>query len=98
MIIKEISIRNFKSFGNNLQTIKFGEDGQLILLCGKNGHGKCVHKSTAIDIDIDDISLSYELINFLETTELGNKIFIYIKENKSFLYEKIKKFRINSEK
>jgi predicted ATP-binding protein involved in virulence len=92
MIVKEINIRNFKSFGNNKQSISFG-DGELILLCGKNGHGKCVHESTSIDIDIKDISLTDEFINFLETTELGNKIYIYIKETNPFLYEKIKKFK-----
>jgi DNA repair exonuclease SbcCD ATPase subunit len=40
MIINEINIQNFKSFGNNKQTIKFEENGQLILMCGKNGNGK----------------------------------------------------------
>lgn len=93
MIIKEISIQNFKSFGNNKQTIKFSDKGELILLYGKNGHGKCVHKTTSIDIDIDDIELTHNLINFLETTETGNKILIYIKENKQLLYEKIEKFK-----
>jgi len=40
MIIKEISIQNFKSFGNNKQTITFGNKGNLILLTGGNGEGK----------------------------------------------------------
>ncbi len=40
MIIKEISIQNFKSFGNNLQTVKFDDTGKLILFYGKNGKGK----------------------------------------------------------
>jgi len=98
MIINSISIRNFKSYGNNLQKLDFTKGGSLILLTAPNGNGKCVHESTSIDIDINDIILSNELINFLDTTELGNKIFIYIKENKSFLYEKIQKFRTDSEK
>ena len=41
MIIKEITIRNFKSFGNNPQTLKLNTDkGELILICGRNGSGK----------------------------------------------------------
>lgn len=41
MIIKSISLRNFKSFGNNKQTLNFDTDvGKLILISGKNGNGK----------------------------------------------------------
>lgn len=40
MIIKDISIQNFKSYGNNKQTLNFDEKGQLVLLQGLNGSGK----------------------------------------------------------
>lgn len=41
MIIKSITLKNFKSFGNNKQTVKFNTTtGDLILISGKNGHGK----------------------------------------------------------
>jgi len=41
MIVKSISIKNFKSFGNNKQKITFKtNDGELILLTGGNGSGK----------------------------------------------------------
>jgi len=41
MIIKSISLKNFKSFGNNKQTVTFNTTtGCLILLTGKNGNGK----------------------------------------------------------
>lgn len=40
MIIKELKIRNFKSFGNNEQTISLKDEGNLILLSGINGSGK----------------------------------------------------------
>jgi DNA repair exonuclease SbcCD ATPase subunit len=41
MIIKEIGIRGFKSFGNSEQTLKLNVDkGELILLTGSNGNGK----------------------------------------------------------
>jgi DNA repair exonuclease SbcCD ATPase subunit len=41
MIISEISIKNFKSYGNNVQILKLNEKkGELILLVGDNGAGK----------------------------------------------------------
>ena len=41
MIIKSISLKNFKSFGNNKQIVSFNTTtGDLILLSGKNGSGK----------------------------------------------------------
>ncbi len=41
MIIKGISLKNFKSFGNNEQHLVLNTDkGELILLVGQNGNGK----------------------------------------------------------
>ena len=41
MIIKSISLKNFKSFGNNTQTVHFNTlTGELILCSGANGNGK----------------------------------------------------------
>ena len=40
MLIKKIVIKNFKSFGNNENELKFSDKGELILLMGKNGAGK----------------------------------------------------------
>ncbi len=41
MLISEIGIRGFRSFGNNEQTLKLNTDkGELILLVGNNGNGK----------------------------------------------------------
>jgi DNA repair exonuclease SbcCD ATPase subunit len=41
MVIEEIGIRNFKSFGNSRQSLKLNtESGELILLVGVNGAGK----------------------------------------------------------
>ena len=41
MLIKELSIRGYKSFGNNQQSIKLNtERGELVLLVGNNGNGK----------------------------------------------------------
>ena len=100
MIIKEIGIRGFKSFGNNEQKLELNtEKGELILLVGENGAGKCVQKKTLIDIDIDDLVVTDELMKYLDETERGRNKFLYIKENKKLLYGKIKNFiRNNSEK
>ena len=41
MLISEIGIRGYKSFGNNEQVVKLNtERGELVLLVGKNGNGK----------------------------------------------------------
>ncbi len=94
MIISEISIKNFKSYGNSPQVLKLNKDkGELILLAGGNGMGKCVDRSTLIEIDIDDIFLSVETIFFLYRIEVGRKFLFHIKENKPLLYQKIEEFK-----
>jgi predicted ATP-binding protein involved in virulence len=99
MIINEISIKGYKSFGNNEQILKLNtENGELILLVGSNGNGKCVDKKTLIEIEIDDLFLNDDLINFLDETERGNRILLYIKKNKALLYERIEKYRSNNNK
>lgn len=40
MIIKSIGLKNFKSYGNNKQTVHFKNGGELILLSGDNETGK----------------------------------------------------------
>jgi DNA repair exonuclease SbcCD ATPase subunit len=41
MVISEINIKNFKSYGNNEQVLKLNtNNGELILLAGNNGSGK----------------------------------------------------------
>jgi DNA repair exonuclease SbcCD ATPase subunit len=40
MIIKEIRFKNFKSYGNKQQVLKFSEKPELILLQGRTGAGK----------------------------------------------------------
>ena len=66
MLIEEISIQNFKSFGNNKQTIKFDDSGKLILLQGENGSGKCISPNTVIDISIDNDEITKLLLGFLK--------------------------------
>lgn len=90
MIISEIGMRNFKSFGNNEQVLKLNtESGELILLVGENGAGKCVLDSTEIDveIDFDSMDITDSLINFLVKMEPVSEMILYIKKNYKSLYE-----------
>lgn len=64
MIISELTIRNFKSYGNNEQTLKLNtESGELILLAGSNGNGK----SSLIE------SFEYVLYNCVKIGKPGKK-------------------------
>lgn len=67
MIIKSISLRNFKSFGNNTQTVEFDTNSaHLILLSAENGGGKCLSPDTEIEIRVDDDKTMILLIDFLK--------------------------------
>lgn len=67
MIIKSITLKNFKSFGNNKQTLTFNTvTGDLILISGKNGNGKCLSPDTELNIQVDDIETEKLLIEFLK--------------------------------
>ena len=89
MLIKEITLKNFKSFGNNEQSLKLNtEKGELILLMGRNGNGKSVIDETEIDvkIPIENMNLK-ELNEFLGIMGMGSEYIKYIKENNISLYE-----------
>lgn len=97
MNILEWTWKNYKSYGSVPQTIRFTPNrGELILLIGENGAGKCVEKNTVIDIEINDLDISAALVDYLATTGPGRNMFSYIKENNVLLYEKIRDFRKNT--
>ena len=76
MVIEEIGIKNFKSFGNARQSVQLNTDkGGLILLVGNNGMGKSLVKTTEIEVDIpiEKFNLQ-ELNNFLEIMGTENNI------------------------
>ena len=92
MLISEIGIRGFKSFGNNEQVVKLNtEKGELILLVGNNGNGKSVIEETEIEINFTLENLNVDEFEiFLEVMEEGNEYIEYIeyiKENNYSLYE-----------
>ena len=94
MKILNWSWRNYKSYGDVKQTMSFAPDkGELILLIGENGAGKCVEKNTFIDININDIELNSNIIDYLLKTEKGNKILLHIKENNIKLYNEIQNYK-----
>ena len=64
MIINKLEWKNFNSYGNILYSLEFGEEGQLILLHGKNAAGKCVSKDTVVDIDIDNEDVKELFLDF----------------------------------
>jgi len=72
MLIKEISIQNFKSFGNNKQTIKFSDRGELVLLYGDNGAGKSSFQES-IDFTLFGMVRGKERKR-IPQTELPNRI------------------------
>lgn len=98
MLINEISIRGFKSYGNNPQILKLNtEKGELILLVGSNGAGKSVIKETKIDIKIPLELFSLEdFIYLLEIMEEENEYILYIKENNKKLYEEYTEYTRNN--
>jgi hypothetical protein len=89
MLISEIGIRGFKSFGNNEQVVKLNtEKGELILLVGNNGNGKSVIDGTEIEINFPIEILNIDEFQiFLEVMGEGNEYIEYIKENNYSLYE-----------
>lgn len=88
MIIEEISIKNFKSFGNSEQTLKMNtEGGELILLMGNNGNGKSLVKETQIEVDFPIELFDLEdFVNFLDIMGEENKYILYIEKKNKTLY------------
>jgi ABC-type Mn2+/Zn2+ transport system ATPase subunit len=73
MQINEISWRNFNSYGNITQRIDFQNDqGDLYLLLGKNGHGKCLSPDTIIEVEIEDPEIQSKFLRFLREKSLYN--------------------------
>ncbi len=88
MIIDEIGIRGYKSFGNNEQVVKLNtEKGELVLLVGNNGNGKSLIPKTEIMVDIPLENFNLEEFNsFLEIMGGGSIYVEYIKESNYSLY------------
>ncbi len=89
MIISEIGIKGYKSFGNNEQVLKLDTDkGKLILLVGNNGNGKSVIPSTNIlaKIPIGEFSID-EFNTFLGIMGEESVYVEYIRVNNTKLYE-----------
>lgn len=71
MKILEVSWRNFNSYGNQIQRIEFGRDqGDLYLLLGGNGNGKCLNPETELEVFIKDEETRKKFMSFLESRSL----------------------------
>jgi hypothetical protein len=89
MLISELGIKGFKSYGNNETILKLNtEKGELILLVGNNGAGKSLVNSTEIDVNIplEKFNLN-EFNTFLGIMGMESIYIEYIKENNYSLYE-----------
>lgn len=89
MLISEIGIKGYKSFGNNEQVLKLDTDGgKLSLLVGNNGNGKSVDIETEIEVDIPIENFNLEEYKlFLEVMGTEREYNLYIKKNNPLLYE-----------
>ena len=101
MLISEIGIRGFKSFGNNEQVVKLNtEKGELILLVGNNGNGKSVVDKTEIKIKFSIERTTREngkyskvmLTNKESIESFGNYIYEGFPEDSMGLKRKYEKF------
>lgn len=71
MKIKTVEFKNFASYGNRTQRIDFEDDrGELYLVLGNNGAGKCLSPETEIMVSIDNESIRSEFLNFLKAKEI----------------------------
>lgn len=66
MKINKLRWKNFMSWGNAWNEIDFDTQPGLSLLCGKNGHGKCLSGETEIEIDIEDVKIYNDFIKFIK--------------------------------
>lgn len=53
IIFKKITYKNFLSYGNNPAEIVLNQHGTT-LISGFNGQGKCLHKSTIVEVNPDE--------------------------------------------
>jgi hypothetical protein len=68
MKVLSIQFKNFGSYGNKVQTIKFSDiSNDLFLVAAGNGFGKCVHPDTEIELKIEDEIVLNEFKKYLNS-------------------------------
>lgn len=65
IIFKKLKYQNFLSAGTNPIEIQF-DNVFTTLIVGENGAGKCLHRSTVVDIQCDDLETKKKLEIFLK--------------------------------
>jgi len=66
MKLESLKFRNIRAYGNNIQELKFSDEGSLNIIVGSNGFGKCVSPVTEIEIEIIDPMVAAAFIEFQE--------------------------------
>lgn len=65
MKIVSVEWKNFNSYGNSPTRIDFDNGGDLFLLLGGNGNGKCLSPESEIEVEIEDEKIKLEFLEFL---------------------------------
>jgi hypothetical protein len=60
MKLESLKFRNIRAYGNNIQELKFSDEGSLNIIVGSNGFGKCVSPITEIEIEFSDATMAAE--------------------------------------
>ena len=66
ILFKSIKWKNFLGFGNYWSEINL-DTKTVTIISGKNGFGKCLRKSTKIDVEISDKQTQREFEKFLNS-------------------------------
>ena len=67
MKIELLKFKNFANYGDEVQQIHFNQNlAEFYLILGKNGDGKCLSKSTEIEVDIEDPHIKEQFLEFLK--------------------------------
>jgi hypothetical protein len=70
MKFESLKFRNIRAYGNNLQELKFPEDGSLNIIVGGNGFGKCVSPTTEIEVEILDSRIREEFEKYIKENRI----------------------------
>ena len=74
MRILSVDWKNFNSYGNAVQRIDLESKGDLYLLLGSNGYGKCLSPETEIEVEIEDLEIKEKFLEFLSKKTIPNPL------------------------
>lgn len=68
ILFESIRWKNFLSTGNSFSELSLNQSPTTLII-GNNGSGKCVHRSTLVDISFSDKKSERQFKNFLKKKE-----------------------------